>query len=240
MKAIAILAKFGINLIYPLHCAYCKKRLNPLDSLGVCPLCIAKIKKNPKPYCVSCGRSVVRSPDLCPECRKARFSFKTAHSACIHEGILKELIHLFKYKGRLNLSNLLSGLMIDFIKENDYLLSGVDAVTFVPIQRRRIIKRGFNQSGILARDITKAFGLPLLDILKKVRKTKPQNELSRDDRLNNLNGAIRVNSRGRINGLKILLIDDVMATGATLDESAKALLSGGAKEVRCLTLSRGI
>ncbi len=237
---INLIAKNFINIIYPLHCEYCKARLDPMDTLGVCPSCISKITKNPAPHCGSCGRPIKDAPAICPECRVNRFYFTRAYSACLHEGIMKELIHAFKYRSRISLGGILSRFMIDFIKNDPRALEGIDAVTFVPIQARRLRERDFNQSRVLASKLSKALEMPLIDALKKVRSTRPQNELSRDERLRNLDGAFAARTGHRLEGLRLLLIDDVMATGTTLNEASKALLGHGAKEIICLTLSRGL
>jgi ComF family protein len=153
---------------------------------------------------------------------------------------MKELIHEFKYRSRISLGNILSGIMIDSIKNYPGALDGVDAITFVPIQDRRLRQRDFNQSRVLASKLSKALSIPLIDALKKVRSTRPQNELSREDRLRNLEGAFAARNARDLNGLKLLLVDDVMATGTTLDQASRTLLENGAKEIICFTLSRGV
>ena len=154
---------------------------------------------------------------------------------------MKELVHKFKYNGKISLAATLSGLIGDFLRGNDELVAGIDSITFVPLESGRLRKRGFNQSKILAVEISRRYAIPIVDCLEKKNLTRHQNELSRDDRLVNLSGAFRVkNNAGTIKGAAMLLLDDVMTTGATLNECAKALLSAGAKEVRCLTLARGL
>lgn len=129
--------------------------------------------------------------------------------------------------------------MIDFVKENIDLLGGVDIITFVPIQHKRLIDRGFNQSKVLASNLSNEFKIPLLDTLKKTRSTKAQNDLKRSERLVNLKGAFKVRGGAALKERCILLIDDVMTTSATLNECSKTLLDSGAKKVKCLTLARG-
>jgi ComF family protein len=131
--------------------------------------------------------------------------------------------------------------MVDFMKNDADITAGIDLLTFVPQSPGRLHKKGFNQSEMLVSNLSGAFGIPVIDALEKSRITKNQNELSRQERLINLIGAFRVkNSRApSIKDKRILLIDDVMTTGATLNECAKTLLGGGAKEARCMTLARG-
>jgi ComF family protein len=229
-----------INLAYPLHCAICKKKLDPSDKRAVCHFCMSSIARNPKPYCRSCVRSHGGGGAMCGECVKAHFVFLRAWSACLYKDNLKELIHMLKYNRKKYLSKTLSKLMIDFVNEEREVLEDVDAITFVPISSRRFADRGFNQSELFAKDISKMFGVPVIDLLKKIKKTANQNELSRDGRLLNLKNAFKVRRGPVIGDLRLLLVDDVMTTGATLNECAKALLASGAKDVRCLTLARGL
>jgi ComF family protein len=165
-----------------------------------------------------------------------------ARSACLYEGALKEMVHAFKYGNRRSLARPLAGLMSDLLKYESALTGGVEAVTFVPLHPRRLAERDFNQSELLARLMAAALELPFASCLEKIKNTGHQNELPREKRLHNLKGAFRAKSGGRkfITGASVLLIDDVMTTGATLDECSRTLLEAGAREVRCATLARGI
>ena len=238
MLNIAVIAKNFINLVYPLHCAACKSPLEALDELRVCASCIKKIRPNPLPWCKSCGRALTNASDICAECRKKRFSFERAYSAYTYEDALKELIHQFKYRNRLSLAKILSNLMIDFVMDNTGVVDKIDLVTYVPLPNNRLRKRGFNQSKVLAAKLSERFGIALGDLLEKTRATRPQSELSRDRRLVNVKGAFRAKEPYPVNK-RILLVDDVMTTGTTLDECSRVLVDSGAKSVRCLTLARG-
>jgi ComF family protein len=152
---------------------------------------------------------------------------------------MKDLIHAYKYKALVPLSGILSGLMIDFIKDNMEIIDGIDMLTSVPLGRRRFIERGFNQASVLAKGVSDAFGIPFADTLIKRRRTAHQNELARDERLKNLKGAFAARNLSILKNKAVLLIDDVMTTGSTLDECSMVILSCGAAEVRCLTLARG-
>lgn len=220
-----MIAKNLLNLMYPVHCAGCRKAISA---------------ENDGPLCDKCLGSVKASPFLGPIARDPRRYFTLARSACVYEGVLKELIHSFKYNGRISLAETLSSYMLDLAKKDKEMLKGINAVSFVPQYDGLTGNRDYNQSQVLAGIIAREFGLPLLDSLKKARRTKPQNELSREERLINLIGAFSVRDKRAVKGMKILLVDDVMTTGATLDECAKTLLENGAREVRCLTLSKGI
>jgi len=113
-------------------------------------------------------------------------------------------------------------------------------ITFVPVGMNRLIKRGFNQSKVLAKHLSDSYGIPMADYIEKAVPTKNQNELSRQDRLRNLKDAFRIRSGTDLSGLTVLIVDDVMTTGTTLNECAITLGKSGAAEVRCLTLARGL
>ena len=221
MLELKAIAKNFINLFYPLHCLGCNKQLDALDEYRLCGQCIDSIK-----------------PNTMPPFELDTFSVM-AYSACLYEGTLKELIHSFKYKGKITLANIFAKLMIDYIKDNPEIID-VDIVTTVPLHKTRLREREFNQSLIIANGIAKEFNLPVTNIMEKTRKTGYQNELPRSERLTNLKNAFTICAAADIKGKDILLIDDVMTTGATLNECANLLLSGGVNRVTCLTLARGI
>lgn len=240
VMTIATVTRHFVNLFYPLHCPACGQSIDPMNLTGVCSACAGRIRRNPRPYCTSCGRPVNHEGDTCAECGKTVFHFERAYSACLYEDTIKELVHTFKYGCGSSLVKFLSGLMVDFLKRNAEILEGVRAIAFVPLDNKRLRERGFNQSRALAREIGLAFGVGVVDALEKISFTKHQNELPREERLINLRGAFRARSGIGLKGNTILLVDDVMTTGTTLSECARALYSAGAKEVRCFTLARGI
>ena len=220
-QTIAAIAKSFVNLVYPLRCAYCNKGLGPMDDAPVCGFCRSQIRPNPRQY------------------GKEGFHFDSAYAACLYEGVLKKLIHQYKYRAKLNLAPFLSGLMADFLNDNDEAISGIDMITFVPLQPGRLKGRGFNQSRELALNISRPFDIAFSDTLEKAVSTRHQNELTRSERLVNVRGAFRLRRGADAAGKRILVIDDVMTTGATFSEAGRALKEAGAAEVRCLALARG-
>jgi ComF family protein len=177
---------------------------------------------------------------LCAECERTGFAFDMARSALLYEGVLKELIHMFKYRGKLSLSAVLCEKIILFLKNHREIIDGADAILFVPLYNAWLNQREYNHSGILASAISREFGVPVSKALEKKRRTSRQSELSREERITNLIGLFRVKEGSGLAGSKVLLVDDVMTTGTTLNECAKTLKSSGVSEVRCLTLARGV
>lgn len=159
--------------------------------------------------------------------------FSKVLSYGLYEGVLQEAISQLKFHGVKRLSKPLGRLLLSFE------LSGIDldGIVPVPLSMKRLRERGFNQSLLIARIVSKEKGIPMLiDILLKKKETPPQIGLSAKERLSNLKGAFEV--KGNIEGMRLLLVDDVMTTGATVTECSKELMKAGAKEVIVLTLAR--
>jgi ComF family protein len=242
MNAILEFSRNIASLIYPMQCAVCRKALPSGSRTGVCAFCMAAMKRNPAPYCDICGHSMHNGGHhLCVDCFKKKPAFAISRSAFIYDGAAKELVHLFKYRNRRSLASLLGGLMADFAEYDGSFSGHSEVVTCVPLHPGRLRGRDYNQSELLAGPIAERFSLDFKTCLKKTRRTRNQNELERQDRLDNLKGAFAIEhgAADSVGGRRILLVDDVMTTGATLDECSRTLLDAGAAEVRCLTFARG-
>jgi len=149
----------------------------------------------------------------------------------IYEGVLAEAINHLKFNGLKRLAKPLARLLLSFE------LQGLDGIVPVPSSMKRLRERGFNQSLLIARAIANETGTPLLmDVLAKEKETPPQTALSARERLLNLKNAFVI--KGKVDGLRLFLLDDVMTTGATVTECSKVLIKAGAKEVIVLTLAR--
>ena len=192
-------------------------------------------------FCQSChapfnNRFPLDESGVCPLCAAGMRGFDRAYSFGFYEGSLRKLIHLFKYSGMKPLGKRLAGLLCRALP--DEANATFDAVVPMPLHWRRRWRRGFNQSEILARQVAKSRRVPMLDVVKRVRATAVQAGLTNSNRRKNVAGAFRVSSRTRVAGKRILLIDDVMTTGATAAACANALKRSGASSVTLLTLAR--
>jgi ComF family protein len=168
---------------------------------------------------------------VCGQCLKKSPPFSRVLNYGIYEWALSAAINHLKFYGVKRLAKPLAGLLSAF----DF--SGLDGIVPVPLSVRRLRERGFNQSLLVARVLSRKFQIPLLmDSLMKIKETPPQIGLSAKERLLNLRNAFEV--EGDIRGLSLLVVDDVMTTGATVTECSKVLMKAGAKEVVVLTLAR--
>jgi len=225
-----------LNIFYPNFCFICKRYLH-IDGELICDFCWQAIKRNTPPFCQRCGVHI--SKNKCSNCSKKLFHFDRLWSACIYEGVVSELIYLFKYRGYDFLGKKLSKILIDFIKEFNIPINLVDLIIPIPLHPKKLREREFNQSEILAEELAKEFNLKLsLRNLARTRDTKPQVLLPENKRLQNVKDAFDVKEEVEFQNKDILLIDDVSTTGSTLSEASYILKKAGAKGVFCLTLAR--
>lgn len=226
----------ALDLIYPPFCVACKQS----SGSYLCPTCLEKIVLLTPPYCRKCGGLCPGNVYLCPDCLVREYSFDSSCSAGVYEGALQDAIHALKYDGHIALADTLSELMIRAFPAT-FLARHTDVVVAVPIHHSRLLERGFNQSEELARRLCKAVSLPIESrVLVCRRKTSHQARLPKESRAVNIEGAFEVRNAGAIQGKRVLVVDDVFTTGATMNEAARALRDAGALEVRGFTLARSI
>ena len=171
----------------------------------------------------------------CATCKATPLRYDYARSAAVYEGALREALHAFKFAGRRALAGPLGDLAAEQCVGS--LPEGIDALIPVPLARERERERGFNQATLLARRIGRRLGAPTRPgWLVRTRSTRPQSDLSAAERRANVRGAFRATDR--VAGRHLLLIDDILTTGATLEACARALREAGARRVGVLTVAR--
>ena len=215
------------EMFYPQWCVGCERRASDV----LCRDCFEALPLIGHPFCGRCGGPTAFEVYGCGECSSRDFGFDGARATLRYEGVGKELVHALKYKGYLPVvEKVMAPLMAGSLGGGRF-----DLVVPVPLHRSRLAKRGFNHAELMALQVAKRINTPVLDKLKVVRRTRDQVELSADARRANVAGAY--SSRGPVAG-RILLVDDVFTTGATLSECSRVLRKAGAKEVQSLTLCR--
>jgi ComF family protein len=229
------------DFFFPPKCPLCGKFLEGKALDRPCPSCLTQMKFFSHPYCSRCGRGFPTSlgeDHLCSGCLTEPWNFAKARSLGPYEGLMVEAISRFKFRGISRLAHPLGTLLADY-QDPEFPLAGFDLILSVPLHPRRLRQRGFNQSLLLARRISQVHSIPLdFTSLHRIRHTQPQTELSGPERKKNIHGAFMVKQGANISGKRILLIDDVFTTGATVQECSKTLLKAGAKQVDVLTLAR--
>jgi ComF family protein len=242
-RAAGLLSGFA-DLLYPPRCAACGELLDPgvpPKMAGLCGVCEVALMECGHPMCPMCGLPYTGAigPDHdCPECVESPPPFTSARSAFLYGGAAHDAVARFKYGGRLNTGEALIRMALETGMHRE-AAAVCDAVAPVPLHPFRLVSRGFNQSEVAACAVAKSLGLPLVSgALKRVRAARVQAGLKRRERETNLKGAFAAPHHAKIRGRTILLVDDVMTTGATARECARVLLSAGAKGVHVFTLAR--
>ena len=218
------------DLFYPQRCVGCTMRSSDV----LCRACFEALPEVGWPSCARCGMPTAFETFVCEECKNVDFGFESARAPLRYEGAGKKLVHALKYQGYTGVvERVAAPLMLGVIDGG----ARFDAVEPVPLHRSRLRKRGFNQAELLARGVAGKLNAPVSDTLEVVRSTRDQVELSAAGRRANVAGAYAV--RRRVSG-KILLVDDVFTTGATMSACAGALVRAGAGEVHALSLCRTV
>ncbi len=221
------------NALFPedITCDACGNELTANTRYRLCAECYEKLPTVGEHVCLNCGVPLRDEADYCIRCENTESRFLCNRSPLVYDGLAKDIIHALKFGKKKYLVNTLGAMMADeFLSQKMH----ADIAVYVPMTQAEEKKRGFNQSELLARDVAKRLGLPLLPALVKIRETSAQKELKGKERADNLDGAFTC-IFNQIKGRKILLIDDVFTTGATANACTDALLKEGAREVSVLT-----
>jgi ComF family protein len=236
-----------INLIYPPRCLICQAFLQDQvtllggQDLPFCEACFNDFTEITSPICALCGRPFSDGTEqdrICEDCLRKRPSYDFARAPYLYGGALMKAIHELKYAQRSHLADSLGLLLASFAQTWIGELKA-PLVMPVPLHPRRLRARGFNQSLLLARGVAAKTGAELDFLsLRRTRFTKPQTELSSEERRKNVRKAFEVVKPEAVKGKTIVLVDDVATTGSTLNECAKALKRAGADRVLCLVLAR--
>ncbi|MBF0519607.1 MAG: ComF family protein [Nitrospirae bacterium] len=229
------IANAAARLFYPSRCPICSE--TGKDDISVTPICrdcwdtIERLKGG---VCQLCSKPGLH-PDvtICGDCYADRPRVSSLLAYSVYEGALKEAIHLFKFSKIFRFSTPLGKLLCELP------IPEADVIVPVPLTRKRLNHRGFNQSLLLADKISKHSGIKLsIDLLLKNRETESQTLLNRDNRKKALRGVFHIN--GNVKNKRIILVDDVVTTGTTINECAKTLLKAGASDVNAVVLARTV
>jgi len=214
-----------INIFFPKRCIICGKY-----GLFLCGKCVKNVVIFRTPVCFYCGK-ITKYGESCSSCKKIHNSSLDGiiYSSSFNEGNTKEIIHYLKYNGIIELSTILSAIVLERIKNK--LPKGKIVVVPVPMFIKKERSRGFNQSELIAREVSMFLGLHGGLGLKKVRSTSSQAESSRETRMKNIKNSFVCDDVELIKDKTVLLIDDIVTTGSTLEECAQTLKNSGAKRV---------
>jgi len=236
-RTIRTIADSLLSVVLAPACAACSRPLTEPTLGPVCAACWAAVVPITPPVCDACGdplqswRLISLDSGRCPRCRRGGSRVARARAIGTYDGALRLVVHALKYDGRRSVAGPLAALLH---RHGRGVLEGADLVVPVPLHRSRRRARGFNQAAEIARHLP----LPMSLALQRVRATASQTDLPAAKRHANVRGAFALARRARVHGAVVVLVDDVSTTGATLDACPRALVEGGAREVRALTAAR--
>ena len=225
--SVRFLLKSLADFVYPPICYGCDTEIE--EGL-VCEGCRLALFTHELAVCPRCGRPCTRTAETCGQCEE-EFSLSRVRALGLYVPPFNELVQAFKYSGKTTVGELL-GRALAALVQQDEVLSAADAVCPIPLHPARLRERGFNQSLLLAAAIAMSSGIPLADYLVRRKNTSTQTaKTSPEKRRKNLEDAFRLRPDADVAGKTVLLVDDVMTTGATLNPAARELLKGGAASV---------
>jgi ComF family protein len=236
--ACAHAARLVLDIALPTLCVACRE---PVAGVGVCAGCWAKLSFIAPPFCPRLGIPFVYDPGpglLSMEAIADPPAYQRARAAVRYDDVARTLVHALKYHDRTDLAPAMGRWMA---RAGEELLREADVLVPVPLHWRRGWSRRYNQSGALASAIKKQSGVPIArDVLRRIRPTQQQIGLSRSQRASNVQGAFKVSAEKahEIRGRRVVLVDEVLTSGATTDACARALLRAKAAQVDVLVFAR--
>lgn len=232
----------ALDLFFPPLCHVCRSYISSPGTTHICPECRTSLVPLTAPLCPRCGIPFTGAGGnhLCGRCCTSSPSYDEARGAFAYEGPVSDLIHAFKYRNKTHLRRPLGQLTLEALPEF-IVPSRHDLVLPVPLHRRKLALRGFNQAVLLGEIFACHAGLPFeRHNLRRVRWTEPQINLSAEERRTNVKGAFAVAEPERLAGRRVLLVDDVFTTGSTVEECARVMKQAGAAAVSVITVARAL
>lgn len=234
------------SVLFPSECRLCQTLLTRATRLPLCDPCLQSFPQLSTHVCERCGQpwsleaAEEDSSASCRECRERGFAFDSTRSFGIYEGSLARAIVLLKYEQIEPLGVWFARRLQEVVRRLPEKF-GADVIVPVPLHRTRLKERGFNQVDLFGRPLGRRLQLPYHSVLLKRERPRPEKHLLHfEQRWEAVRGAFVIRKGGRVDNSRILLLDDVMTSGATLDACSRALRAAGAKSVVGLTIARAV
>ena len=219
-----------LDLFFPTFCVACKKPVAHQDN-HICEECLQSIKISTEKCSICSGLLEAGKCIFCSE----RKVYIDKNICCFdYEGAIKNLMAGYKFRGHKRISKVFSTLFINSVVD----MPKADIITWVPMTKKKVWKRGYNQSQVLAKELGKQYRLKYLKLLDESKEALVQRELNIAERFFNILGRYTVLNKSRVLGKSIILIDDVFTTGATINECARVLKEAGAEKIFSITIAR--
>jgi competence protein ComFC len=227
------------SLFYPASCVVCSGTVEWKEYL--CADCRARAPRITAPFCAKCSEpftGAITQTFSCANCEHRLLHFDCAVAAYRSRGLVRKLVHEFKYGRQRQLRHPLAAWLAETMRDPRLRGRHFDLIVPVPLHRARQRERGFNQALLLADLLSRQIAVPLRDLLERIRYTTTQTAYDRSERMENLRDAFRLREKMDVRELRVLLIDDVLTTGSTLSECARVLKAAGALSVHAATAAR--
>lgn len=223
------------DFVFPPFCSHCNRRAPEGLAGGICRDCWAAVKTWRDGQCQRCGQPSAEGGSLCRHCLIPGWGCGDVKTIGPFEPPLSEAVHMLKYSDAKSVSRRLGAMMAERIVP-DQRYNKADLVLAVPLHKARKRERGYNQAQLLAEQLGKTLGIASPEgLVTRARHTRSQTTLNKEQRLSNVEGIFAVHNPDRIKGRSIILVDDVLTTGATIGSCGRSLLSAGAREVLAMT-----
>jgi competence protein ComFC len=227
------------SLFYPPVCTVCSESIEWGEYL--CLDCQAKAPRITPPFCERCSEpfsGAISSDFECANCAHRRLYFEAAVAVYRSRGVVRHVIHQFKYGHQMHLCRPVGEWLCTALYDERLSRRQFDMIVPVPLHPARQRERGFNQAGLLAKLLSERISVPVKPLLQRTRYTTTQTAFDRSERMENLRGAFRLRRKADVRGWRVLLVDDVLTTGATLSECARVLKKAGAVSIYAATAAR--
>ena len=237
---IRILLNTLVELFYPSNCVGCG---HPQESgTLLCGRCKATAPRIQPPFCRRCSRpyeGAIEGEFSCPNCEDRALAFDCVVSVYQAKGVLRDLIHRYKYSGHFHLRRVLMEFLLEAMEDPRIQGTRADCLVPVPLHPTRLRERGFNQAEALAEALSKRTRVPVCRCIERRLYTNTQTRFDRLERMRNLRNVFALRKNSDVRGKHLVLLDDVLTTGSTLHECASVLRAAGAESVRAVTVARG-
>ena len=233
------LLEAAVSLLYPPVCTICGTSIRAGEYL--CDQCEAKAVRISAPFCEKCSEPFdgsIKGAFTCANCAHRTIYFEAAVAAYRGRGIVRQIVHEFKYGRHIHLRHLVARWLHAALDDERLCGHRFDVVVPVPLHPARQRERGFNQASLLVELLSAQTAIPPNPLLERSRYTTTQTALDRLERMENLHNAFRLRKNANVRGLRVLLVDDVLTTGSTLNECARVLKRAGAFSVHAATAAR--
>jgi ComF family protein len=233
------LLQSAVSLLYPPVCTVCGRSIRASEYL--CDQCETKAVRIVAPFCQKCSEPFegsITGAFTCANCAHRAIYFDAAVAAYRGRGIVRHIIHEFKYARQIHLRHLVARWLCAALDDERLCGRRFDVIVPVPLHPARQRERGFNQASLLAELLSARTSIPVKPLLERTRYTTTQTALDRSERMENLHNAFRLRKNADVRGLGVLLVDDVLTTGSTLNECARVLKHAGAFSVHATTAAR--